>query len=45
LILLSTFTVIFQALRQIALENSGQIICPRTKEVFPFKQAEKVFVM
>ncbi|XP_059489657.1 E3 ubiquitin-protein transferase MAEA isoform X2 [Neocloeon triangulifer] len=33
------------ALRQLASDNNGQIICPRTKDVFPLKQVEKVFVM
>ncbi|XP_065352023.1 E3 ubiquitin-protein transferase MAEA [Cloeon dipterum] len=33
------------ALRQLAQENNGQIVCPRTKEIFSMKQAEKVFVM
>jgi macrophage erythroblast attacher len=35
----------FQALEQMALENNGQIICPKTKEIYPFKKLEKVFVM
>ncbi|XP_044727245.1 E3 ubiquitin-protein transferase MAEA isoform X2 [Chrysoperla carnea] len=34
-----------QALEQMALENNGRVICPRTKEVFPFKKLEKVYVM
>ncbi|CAH1987553.1 unnamed protein product [Acanthoscelides obtectus] len=34
-----------QALTQMARENNGQVICPKTKEVFPFKKVEKVFVM
>ncbi|XP_063222966.1 E3 ubiquitin-protein transferase MAEA [Bacillus rossius redtenbacheri] len=34
-----------KALEQMASENNGQIICPKTKEVFPFKKLEKVFVM
>ncbi|KAJ8931800.1 hypothetical protein NQ314_015256, partial [Rhamnusium bicolor] len=34
-----------QALEQMARENNGQIICPKTKEIFPFKKLEKVFVM
>ncbi|KAJ8920173.1 hypothetical protein NQ315_011834 [Exocentrus adspersus] len=34
-----------QALEQMARENNGQIICPKTKEVFPFKKLEKVYVM
>lgn len=34
-----------QALEQMARENNGQVICPKTKEVFPFKKVEKVYVM
>ncbi|GLH06491.1 uncharacterized protein GBIM_11993 [Gryllus bimaculatus] len=34
-----------QALEQMAIENNGQIICPKTKEVYPYKKLEKVFVM
>lgn len=34
-----------QALEQMALENNGQVICPKTKEIYPFKKLEKVFVM
>ncbi|XP_018568012.1 macrophage erythroblast attacher isoform X3 [Anoplophora glabripennis] len=34
-----------QALEQMARENNGQIICPKTKEIFSFKKLEKVFVM
>ncbi|KAK7603012.1 hypothetical protein V9T40_003011 [Parthenolecanium corni] len=34
-----------QALLQMAAENNGQIICPRTKDIFPYKKVEKVFVM
>lgn len=37
--------VFFQALAQMARENNGQIVCPKTKEVFPYKKVEKVFVM
>lgn len=33
------------ALRNMARENNGKIICPRTKEVFEMKDAEKVYVM
>lgn len=35
----------YQALLQMAAENNGQIICPRTKDIFPYKKVEKVFVM
>ncbi|XP_076265375.1 E3 ubiquitin-protein transferase Katazuke isoform X2 [Rhynchophorus ferrugineus] len=34
-----------QALELMAKENNGQVICPKTKEIFPFKKVEKVFVM
>ncbi|CAH0381822.1 unnamed protein product [Bemisia tabaci] len=34
-----------QALKQMALENNGQVICPKTKEIFPYKKVEKVYVM
>ncbi|XP_049778430.1 E3 ubiquitin-protein transferase MAEA [Schistocerca cancellata] len=34
-----------QALEQMAMENNGQIVCPKTKEVFPYIKLEKVFVM
>ncbi|CAG9760504.1 unnamed protein product [Ceutorhynchus assimilis] len=34
-----------QGLTQMAKENKGQVKCPKTKEVFPFKKVEKVFVM
>lgn len=34
-----------QALQQMAAENNGQVICPRTKDVFPYKKVEKVYVM
>ncbi|RZC34312.1 macrophage erythroblast attacher [Asbolus verrucosus] len=34
-----------QALEQMAKDNNGQIICPKTKEIFPFKKVEKVYVM
>ncbi|XP_060528117.1 E3 ubiquitin-protein transferase MAEA isoform X2 [Cylas formicarius] len=34
-----------QALEVMAKANNGQVICPKTKEVFPFKKVEKVYVM
>lgn len=34
-----------KALQKMALDNNGQIICPKTKDIFPYKKAEKVFVM
>lgn len=36
---------LFQALSQMAAENNGQVICPKTKEVYPYKKLEKVYVM
>lgn len=36
---------ILQALDQMARENNGQITCPKTKEVYPYKKVEKVYVM
>lgn len=33
------------ALKQMAAENNGKVTCPRTKEVYDLKEAEKVFVM
>ncbi|GAB6024914.1 hypothetical protein CHUAL_010019 [Chamberlinius hualienensis] len=34
-----------KALHQMAQENNGKVTCPRTKETFLLKEAEKVFVM
>jgi len=34
-----------EALAEQASLNDGQVICPRTKEIYSFKDAEKVFVM
>ncbi|KAK0183238.1 hypothetical protein PV327_001298 [Microctonus hyperodae] len=34
-----------KALEKMAQENNGAVICPKTKEVFPFKKIEKVYVM
>ncbi|XP_058795938.1 E3 ubiquitin-protein transferase MAEA [Phymastichus coffea] len=34
-----------KALEKMAQENNGTVICPKTKEVFPFKKIEKVYVM
>ncbi|KYM86554.1 Macrophage erythroblast attacher [Atta colombica] len=34
-----------QALEKMAQENNGTVICPKTKEVFPYKKIEKVYVM
>ena len=35
----------WQALRVMAAGNNGMVTCPRTKEVFSLKDAEKVYVM
>jgi len=32
-------------LEKMAQENNGTVICPKTKEVFPYKKIEKVYVM
>ncbi|KAL4091664.1 hypothetical protein QTP88_026320 [Uroleucon formosanum] len=34
-----------QALVEMSNQNNGQVICPKTKEVYWLKQAEKVYVM
>ena len=36
---------VLQALTAMADANDGKVICPRTKDVFDFTEAEKVFVM
>ncbi len=33
------------ALTKMAAENDGQIVCPRTKEIYPFSEVQKVYVM
>ncbi|GFT10194.1 e3 ubiquitin-protein transferase MAEA [Nephila pilipes] len=33
------------SLKQMAAENNGKVTCPRTKEIFDIKDAEKIFVM
>ena len=33
------------ALNKMANENDGQIVCPRTKEIYPITDLEKVYVM
>ena len=35
----------YGALAKMAQENDGQIVCPRTKEIYPIAEVEKVFVM
>ena len=34
-----------EALRKMSLENAGQIVCPRTKEIYSYNDIEKVYVM
>ncbi len=34
-----------EALSKMAAENDGQVVCPRTKEIYAFSSAEKVYVM
>jgi len=34
-----------RALERQAKQNEGQIICPKTKEIYSFKDAEKVYIM
>lgn len=34
-----------QALLKMSAENEGQIVCPRTKEIFAYSELEKVYVM
>lgn len=34
-----------KALKSMAAENGGKVICPRSGQTFDFKEAEKVFVM
>jgi len=33
------------SLTQMAAENEGRVVCPRTKEIYSIEEAEKVFVM
>ncbi|XP_015910191.1 E3 ubiquitin-protein transferase MAEA [Parasteatoda tepidariorum] len=33
------------SLKLMAAENNGKVTCPRTKEIFDIKEAEKIFVM
>ncbi|XP_074598943.1 E3 ubiquitin-protein transferase Katazuke [Brevipalpus obovatus] len=33
------------SLKQMAMKNNGKVICPRTKQIFDLKEAEKVYVM
>lgn len=35
----------FNSLHQMALQNKGKVICPRTKRVYDISDAEKVYVM
>ena len=34
----------YGTLAKMAQENDGQIVCPRTKEIYPIAEVEKVFV-
>jgi len=34
-----------QALTSQAGQNEGKVICPRTKEIYSFTDAEKVYIM
>eukprot|EP00095_Tigriopus_kingsejongensis_P006994 snap_masked-scaffold430_size173499-processed-gene-0.6 protein:Tk06994 transcript:snap_masked-scaffold430_size173499-processed-gene-0.6-mRNA-1 annotation:"erythroblast macrophage protein emp" len=34
-----------EALTRMALESDGQVVCPRTKEIYALVEAQKVFVM
>lgn len=40
-----TFVFNFQALVEMANQNNGQILCPKTRDLYWLKQAEKVYVM
>ena len=33
------------ALTKMAVENDGQIVCPRTKDIYSITEAEKIYVM
>jgi len=37
--------LVLQALRALATENNGSVICPKTSEAFQFSEAKKVFIM
>ena len=34
-----------EALLKMSMENDGQIVCPRTKEIYNIAEIEKVYVM
>jgi len=36
---------VLQSLLAMAAEHDGRVVCPRTKEIFNWEDAEKVFVM
>ena len=36
---------IFQALKIMAAESNGAVICPKTNETFQFSEAKKVFIL
>ena len=35
----------FQALKIMAAENNGTVVCPKTSEMFQFSEAKKVFIL
>ena len=35
----------FQALKIMATENNGTVVCPKTNETFQFSEAKKVFIL
>ena len=41
----SIILALFQSLLAMAAEHDGRVVCPRTKEIFNWEDAEKVFVM
>ncbi|KAI4461597.1 macrophage erythroblast attacher-related [Holotrichia oblita] len=34
-----------RALEQMSSDNNGQIVCPKSKDIYPYKKVEKVYVM
>lgn len=43
LILIHNSGLVFQSL--LSIRQDDKVVCPRTKEVFHFSQAEKVYIM
>ena len=35
----------FQALKEMATENNGSVVCPKTNETFQFSEAKKVYIL